>query len=964
MISRAAKKPMSNRKFLWIWVPTLALGTVVAVGANVAIGIFKSPIESYMGTGTWEIQNTSETEGWDTDYYTSEYATLDEAKAASADVVARMAEEGMTLVKNEGVLPLQTGSVTLLGRGAADPVYGGSGSGGADTRTAVNIRAGLEGAGFAVNDTVYDLLETFAEENPAEDGGRTNIVMDDPEASNYNIGEMPVAGYTDEAVASFDEFADAGIVVIGRGGGEGGDLATDMAPWDDRAEDGQHQLELDQDEKDMIALAKEHFENVVVVVNASTSMELGDLQDDAGIDAILLAGSPGNNGFEALGRILNGEVNPSGRTVDIYARDFTADPTFQNFGDYAYENIDDAYFVDYEEGIYVGYRYYETAAVEGFIDYDEAVVYPFGHGLSYTDFAWQVSDERAGSADGAIEIDVDVTNTGDVAGKDVVQLYYSAPYTPGGIEKAHVVLGDFAKTDLLEPGETQTVTVSVAVEDMASYDFRGEGAYVLEAGDYDLTLQTDSHTIAAGTDPITYAVDETISYADGRASDVAPAVNRFDDMSAEFDEGSVTEFSRADFAGTFPTAPEGDDFTARDEIVEGFAPYDAEAAAEASDAEMPATGIDGETQLVDMRGLAYDDPAWDGILDELTVEDMTSVLLSGAYNTAALPDIGKIRTDDIDGPAGFSSFINPDLWQGTAFPSNFLIGQTWNVDLAREMGTAAGNEAMHMGVNGWYAPAVNLHRSPFAGRNFEYYSEDPVISGKLATEVANGALEYGVYTMTKHFVMNDMETNRVNGNGLATWATEQTVRELYLKPFEMIVKDVSGEVPYLDENGDAQTAEIGAMGMMSSFNLMGTTWAGGSHALMTEVLRDEWGFEGFVITDFNLYPYMYPNQGIAAGSDLMLTFEGSKQLDDDSSAYAVQTMRTAMHNILYTVANSNAMNGMAPGATLTYHMAPWEIGVLVGTIALAVLIVAGTVWVVIRVRRHRARPLMETKAEA
>lgn len=961
MSSKAAKRPMSNRRFLGIWIPILAFATVVAVGANIAIGMFRGAIESYMGTGTWEITNSAETEDWDTAYYEGDHATRDEAKAASSDVVGRIADEGMTLLKNDGALPMEPGAVTLLGRGAADPIYGGSGSGGADTSTATDIRAGIEDAGFTVNDTVYSILEDFAQANPATEGGRTNIVMDEPDESNYNIGEMPVGDYTDEAVESFADFDDAAILVIGRGGGEGGDLATDMTAWDDRAEDGTHQLKLNDDEKDALALAKESFDTVIVLVNASTSMELGSLEDDEGVDGVLQVGSPGSDGFGALGRILSGEVNPSGHTTDVFSRDFTADPTFRNFGDYAYANIDDAYFVDYEEGIYSGYRYYETAAQEGFIDYDESVVYPFGYGLSYTDFSWEVADQRLGDVDGTIEVDVAVTNAGDVAGKDVVQLYYTAPYTPGGIEKAHVELGDFAKTPEIAPGETETVTLSMDVESMASYDYRDAGAYVLEEGRYELKVQTDSHTLAEGTTPIAYAVDETVTYADGRASDETPAVNRFDDVSVEFTEGSRTEFSRADFAGTFPSAPEGDDLTASDETVADYEPYDAEAAADASDAEMPTTGADTELSLVDLRGLDYDDGKWDELLDSLTVDDMTSVILSGAYNTAALPEIAKIRTNDIDGPAGFSSFINPELWQGTAFPSNYLIGQTWSTELAHEMGVAAGNEALTMGVNGWYAPAVNLHRSPFAGRNFEYYSEDPLTSGLLAAEVANGALERGVYTFTKHFAGNDQETNRVN-NGVSVWATEQAMRELYLEPFELIVKNVSGEVPYLDEDGEEQVAEVGTLGIMSSFNRWGGTWAGGSEALLTDVLRGEWGFRGFVITDFNLYDFMYPDQSVAAGNDLMLTFEGTKPMDDTSSAFAVSNLRQAMHNILYTVANSNAMNGMAPGAGLEYHMAGWEIGVLVVTIILGALIVAGILWVVFRTRRHRARPTVEQDA--
>ncbi len=608
---------MSNKKFLAIWIPIVAFVAILAVGVNVAIGMFRGAIESYMGTGTYTVNKAEGTDDLDTDYYTADYETVDEAKAASSQLVADIADEGMVLVKNNGTLPIQTGAVTLLGRGAADPVYGGSGSGTADTRTAVNIRQGIEDAGFTVNDTVYQQLADFAEANPASEGGRTNIVMDEPEKSNYNIGEMPVSEYSSASLDSFASFADAAVIVIGRGGGEGGDLATNMEAWDENAEPGQHQLELNKDEKDLLALAKENFENVVVVVNASTSMELGILEEDEGVDGIILAGSPGAAGFSALGRILSGEVNPSGRTVDIFSSDFTADPTFVNFGDFAYSNIDSAYFVDYEEGIYSGYRYYETAAEEGFIDYDEAVVYPFGFGLSYTTFDWALTGQELGGTDGEISVDVEVTNTGDVAGKDVVQLYYSAPYTPGGIEKAHVVLGAFGKTGLLEPGASETVTLTFAVEDMASYDSEGAGAYVLEQGEYEITVQKDSHTAADGIDPIAYEVGSTVEYTDGRASDDTPATNRFDDITEEFTSGARTAFSRADFAGTFPTAPEGDDLVASDATVAAYEPYDAAAAASDSDAEEPTWGAENGLSLIDLRGLPWDHPAWEQLLDQL-----------------------------------------------------------------------------------------------------------------------------------------------------------------------------------------------------------------------------------------------------------------------------------------------------------------------------------------------------------
>ncbi|MFV0285764.1 MAG: glycoside hydrolase family 3 C-terminal domain-containing protein, partial [Demequina sp.] len=541
-----------------------------------------------------------------------------------------------------------------LGRAAADPVFGGSGSGSVDTNTAVNARPGLENAGFSLNDEMYQALDAYAQEN---DGG--HIEMDLPMDSTYTIGELPIEQY-EAHESSFAEYGDAGVIFIGRPGGEGGDLAQDMLDIpnseniDPRAQEGEHQLELNQDEKALIALAKESFETVVVVVNASTTLELGELQDDAGVDAILLAGSPGATAFNGLGNIMSGAVNPSGHTVDVWSRDFTADPTWVNFGSYIYENIEasfpvsatesatsnatvtsEAPFVNYAEGIYLGYRYYETAAVEGFIDYDQAVVYPFGYGLSYTDFAWEIAGSQLGDVDGEISVDVTVTNTGDVAGKDVVQVYVNAPYYTGGIEKAEVVLTDFVKTGTIEPGASETVTLSFKVEDMASYDYQEAGAYVLEQGDYEIRIQSDSHTTPAGIEPIAYTVAETVVYDESnpRSTDEVAATNQFDDVSAELSadgaDGTVQMMSRADFAGTFPTAPEGDDFVASDATVEGFEAWDYDAAAEGFEGDMPTTGADTDLSLIDMRGLEKDDPAWDELLDSLTVGDMTDVLLNG-----------------------------------------------------------------------------------------------------------------------------------------------------------------------------------------------------------------------------------------------------------------------------------------------------------------------------------------------
>ncbi|SDL24609.1 glycoside hydrolase family 3 C-terminal domain-containing protein [Tessaracoccus oleiagri] len=961
---------MSNKRFLWIWIPVLATVTALVVAANVALVVGGGWVESQLGSGTYTFTNSEESEGWDTEYYTADFASMDEVDAAAKELVEEIAAGGIVLAKNDGgALPLASSRrVTMLGRAAADPVFGGAGSGSVDTRSAVTARGGLEGAGFEVNEQVYATIEAFAAENR-----RGHIEMDNPGASSYNVGELPVAQY-EELQGSFQDFSDAAIVFIGRPGGEGGDLTRDMSGWDDNAAEGQHQLELNQDERDLIALAKSSFDTVVVVVNASTTIEMGDLQDDPGVDAILLAGSPGASGFSALGGILAGDVNPSGRTADVWAADFTKDPTYANFGDFIYSNIEasfpvsaveratsnatltsDAPFVNYAEGIYIGYRYYETAAAEGFIDYDDAVVYPFGYGLSYTDFAWRVVSSEASEVDGTIKVDVEVTNTGDVPGRDVVELYYSAPYTPGGIEKSDVVLGDFAKTGLIEPGSSETLTLELAVEDMASYDHLEQRAYVLEGGEYEITLRTDSHTVADGVEPITYTVADDVVYSgdDHRSTDLVEVTNQFDDVSAQFtaepQDGKILSLSRADFAGTFPTAPSEAQYVADDAVVAGFTPWDHEAAADEFEGEAPETGEGSDLTLIDMRGLAKDDPKWAELMDSLTVGEMTDLLLNGAYQTAGIGSIAKPQTLEPDGPAGFSSFINSSI-NGVAYPSQFLIAQTWDVELGTEMGRMLGNEALHKGINGWYAPAANLHRSPFGGRNFEYYSEDPLLSGAMLTSVANGVAEKGVYTMLKHFALNEQETNRVN-NGIATWATEQTIRELYLKPFEMAVKNITMDVPYISDGNRTDTT-IGAAGIMSSFNRIGTTWAGGSEALMTNVLRDEWGFQGFAISDFNLYPYMNPNQSISAGTDLTLTFQPSKSFEDTKSAKAVTDIRNATHNILYTVANSNAMNGLAPGATVSYTPPTWVYVQYAVSAALGALVLLGGFLVWRRVRRH------------
>jgi len=939
----------------------MALILVVAIVVNVALVVFEGHVNLYLGKGEMVITKAEGSEGWNSDYYKMDYDSSKSLNEAASSFVENITDEGFVLMKNNGLLPLAgSEKLTLLGRGSVDSVYGGSGSGSSSSEGLVDLKLGLTNAGFQVNETVYSILTQYASFKMEQgmfgpkkvyDHPKSEIIMDNPAESTYMIGEMPVTGYTPEAISSFAAYGDAAIVTISRPAGEGGDLAQDLKGWDDHYTEGQHQLELNQDELQTLALAKENFDNVIVLINSSAAMELGALQNDDAIDAILWVGFPGKTGFNSVGKILNGSVNPSGHTVDIYPADFTKDPTFNNFGHFQYANINsknaigDATFVQYEEGIYIGYRYYETAAVEGFINYDEAVVYPFGYGLSYTNFDWKVVNQTMGDTEEAITVDVEVTNTGEVAGKDVVQVYFTAPYTKGGIEKSSVVLADFAKTNLLAPGESQVVTLTFPVEDMASYDYKAEKAYVLEAGDYEIKVQSDSHNLKAGIEPIVYTVKNTVVF-DGnnhRASDLTEVTNQFDDVSAMFTDTATAGFalnlSRADFAGTFPTRPVASDKEANEAIIEGFQPY---VAAENEDPEavMPTTGADNGLSLIDLRGKDFNDPAWEALLDQVKTDEILNVVMNGAYTTLEMPSVTKPVTIDIDGPAGLSSFMGAEI-KGTAYPSEVVIASTYNTTLATEMGRMVGNEALDKGVNGWYAPALNVHRSPFAGRNFEYYSEDPIVSGKITEAVVEGAAEKGLYTFIKHFALNDQETNRVN-NGVATWANEQAIREVYLKGFEKAVKNATTTIKFIgDENGTMVEREMkAATALMSSFNRIGSTWTGGSKALLENVLRDEWGFEGVVISDFNLYNHMYANQGIANGTDYYITFASMKSMEDTTSATAVSNLRKTSHRLLYTVANSNAMNGIVPGTTITFKMAPWKLAQIIIDVLLAVVLIA------------------------
>ena len=714
---------------------------------------------------------------------------------------------------------------------------------------------------------------------------------------------MPASAYSDAVLAQAKAFSDIAIVVLSRIGGEGGDLPQDMyAAGYSETDDGRHYLELTQDEEDLIALVKaQGFTKTVVLINSSNAMELGFVEN--GVDAVLWIGSPGAVGCNAVGAVLSGEVNPSGRLVDTYAYDLTTSPAYWNAGSFTYGNLNRNY-VEYAEGIYVGYRYYETAAADGFIEYAKTVQYPFGYGLSYTTFTQSI-ESFVGSGS-TVAMQVKVTNTGSVAGKDVVQVYYTAPYTKGGIEKAHVVLIGFAKTGLLQPNESETVTIAFSPEDMASFDAFGAGCYVLDAGDYEIKLMNNAHDVI---DSRTYTVAETVVYGEGnpRSTDKTAAVCHF----ADVQNGQITVYvSRSDWAGTTPKE-RVDGKTASDAVVKAFSekdPYEVNA----SDPDI--VYADNGLVLEDMAGLDWDDPKWELLLQQLSDEDMATMILNGGWSTPAIASVGKPATSDLDGPAGINSLVSS--LRGVSFPSEVVIGSTWNAPLVEEFGKIFAQEAAANGVVGLYAPGMNIHRTPFSGRNFEYYSEDGLLSGKLGAAQVKGAASQGVYMYAKHFALNDQESNRLS---LSVWANEQAMRELYLKPFELTVKE-------------GKTTAI-----MSSYSYLGTTWAGASKALITDVLRGEWGFVGMVVTDSAMAntSWMDPNLAVRAGNDMMLCLMGASIETNNNTAR--NAMRAACHNILYTQANSAAVQVEADDSPYWYALVALFNAIILSAIVLIVL---------------------------
>ena len=857
----------------------MSLFIVLLLALNVFVGAVAMPYAGFLNN-MLNASNVKETE-----------AAVTAAKN-SADMTRRVEEEGIILLKNsKDVLPLSDKKVNVFGAGSVNFTYGGSGSGAGDESNNTTFYQGLKNAGFETNDK----LEKFYSENVVTVGGAKMVGYI---GSDFNVYEPSADAFTDELISDAKAFSDTAVIVISRVGGEGMDLPYDMAD-SLGGNAGKHYLELQDDELAMAEMVEDNFDHVIFVINSPNTMELGFLEDKRA-DAALWVGCVGSSGCDAIGEVLAGDVNPSGRTVDTFPYEVESIPSYYNFGDYDYTNTsytntaffgdgseDTYHYVEYQEGIYVGYRYFETAAADGFIDYDKTVQYPFGYGLSYTTFKERIKDFNDNG--NVISMTVEVKNTGKMAGKDVVELYYTSPYTKNGIEKAEVVLGAFDKTELIAPGKSATVELTLSHEDMASYDYRGikavGGAYVLEGGEYVLSLRKNSHDVI---DERSITVDRDYIFNDThdgtRSTDRTTAVNLFDDVS---DGAGIEYLSRSDWAGTMPKERAAGSKEATDAQIAAITGTHYEDTEEPEDIITKRNGL----TLSDMKGLDYDDEKWELLLEQLSVKDMELLIGNGGWCTVRLPSIKKPHLVDCDGPNGVNNLLAGT--QGNQFCSEIVLGYTWNKALAKEFGQALGAETKALGISGIYAPAVNTHRNPFAGRNYEYVSEDGFLTGALIASELQGIYENGVYAYTKHFAVNDQESNRDQG-GLVTWLNEQALREIYLKPFEMCVKIG------------------GTTGIMSSFNRIGAVPAAESYPLLTGVLRNEWGFQGMVITDCVMSVTTQDiNASVRAGNDLVLTLLSNTFFTSDTTDTAAghQALRKASHNILYTIANSDALEG-------------------------------------------------------
>lgn len=961
---------------IWFIVSCVLVFLLVAVNIAVNLNVVQE-----LSNTLFRAQVIAEGDTSSAQYYAPTATSKEDALARGDALNLRMAEEGITMLKNkDNALPLASGAkISVFGKSSSSIVYGGTGSGAVDASKAKTLFDSLEGAGFSYNPT----LKAFYDDNSKSGNGRSEVgnIPDGEEPDIYS-GETPISSYSANITNSYANYKDAAIIVISRVGGEGYDLPMKLA-----RDPSRHYLELDADEEALVEhVTAQGFGKVIIMVNAGTSFELGWAKANNKIDGIFLVPGTGTTGILAFGEILAGTVNPSGRTVDTYAADFTANPTWQNFGGNRTNNGDSLlkqdgsasgyFFADYEENVYMGYRYFETRGVkEGGSWFDDNVVYPFGYGLSYTSFKYEFANKGALASSLTLdefEVEVKVTNTGSKAGKAVVELYGHAPYTNGGIEKSEVQLIGFAKTDKLDPGKSGNVKMKVNPYYLASFDAHdknGNGfkGYEMEAGDYVFSLRTDSHNVV---DSFTKNLPAGIQIAKDPVTD-HDVVTRYSnqvDATLNSDGGRLHLMSRSDFAGTYPETSTGDDrkisdaliarLDAKDSLNPNIAAMEAQPVPTMGDVttnpdlklyDLFAKDEDGYG-LTDEWGhpyMAYDNPQWEALLDKIEFQKLVETLNYCAFKTADIESIDKPATLDTDGPVGWVNFMEmveaTKTFYGTcAYSSEYLIGMTWNKDLLREWGETVGDEGIWGNARGdgrpytgWYAPGMNLHRSPFGGRNFEYFSEDPYLTGELAANEVYGCRSKGVYAFMKHFAMNEQETHR-QSKGDCTFVDEQAMRELYLRPFEIAVKEGK------------------AYGVMTSFNRTGAVWTGGDYRLLTEILRGEWGFCGTIIDDFNSASYMNTKQMIYAGGDINLANQATRtwrNAKEDNAADVIM-LRRAMKNLLWTVGNSAAMNGHGDGITYRTAMPAYTVLQIAVDVAIPVIILGWGIPVFLIVRKR------------
>lgn len=959
-----AKRPLPLAASVAMYAIAIILAAATAIG-NVYANKYSDLISVYFNQPTSKVVSASNET---TEHFTSDYASDDEREQALADMGTTILREGVTLLKNEnGTLPLEaTSKISVFGQDSVDSVYGGGGAGSIDTSKAQSLMDAFEQAGFDVNPTLTEFYTTGA----GKDYRKTST--DAYGKGTFAVNEVPASAYTDDVEKSFASYNDAAIVVIGRSGSESQDLPTD------KLASGYTYLQLDDDERAMLKMASDNFDKVVVLLNTQNPMELADLEDDS-IDAVMWIGSLGQTGAGGVAEALNGTVNPSGHLPDTYAYDLKSAPSSANFGSYAIVNGTDRFtssYMAYAEGIYVGYRYYETRYEDVVLgnearsnyDYTKQVAYPFGYGLSYTDFTW--SDYSMKKADGGFDISVKVTNTGKTAGKDVVQLYMQSPYTDydkaNGIEKASVELVGYAKTDTLKAGASETVTVHIDQESMKTYDSAGEGTYIMDAGDYYLVAGTDAHNAlnnilaakgkttadgmtengnAALAAKHTVHSQDNTTYAKSAATDEKIS-NQFDDVDLTTYDNSFTYLSRSDWTGSWPATYADGKWTASQKFLDALTIDTAQSEPEqkpTTDTDNPSYGKLNASMLMDTD---YADESWSALIGQMSVKELDQLVRIGGYATKSVSSTQLPATTDKDGPAGISSTLVGGE-SGMGYPSEIVIAATWNSDLAESFGKAIGEDSLALKVAVWYGPACNIHRNPYGGRAFEYFSEDSYLSGAMCAKVVAGAGSKGVVSTVKHFALNDQETNRMGG---AIFANEQTIRQLYLRPFEMSVRDG------------------GATAMMASMNRIGSRWTGGHKGLMTNTLRGEWGFNGFVVTDqasYSVFAYEDLREGLEAGTDLWLNTDAGlwKLPDDDMTDGVIANMQRAAHNISYAISRSNAMNGLSANSKIVKVTPLWRWGVyaLDGVVTVgAVALIAIATLQILRRRKRDATVAAET----